>query len=1175
MDFRILGPLEASDEGRVLALGGTKQRAVLALLLLHPNERLSAERLIDELWGEKAPPAAAKSLQMHVGRLRKALARDGVLETQGSGYRVRLEPGDLDLSRFERLAADGRRSLAGGDPASAARQLSAALAEWRGPALADLATEPFAQLEVARLDELRLAAIEDHIDAELGIGRHAELVAELEPLVAEHPFRERLRAQLMLALYRSGRQAEALRAYRDARHTLVEELGLEPGRRLQQLEAAMLAQDAELDWRAPAVAASATAPLPRRLDDSSAVGFVGREDETRALTEAWAETLEGRRRVVLLAGEPGIGKTRLAGRLARRAHGDGATVLHGQCDEEVQAPYRPWVDALRQYLEDAPQAVLERHVAAHGGELARLAPTLARRLPGLPAPSQTDPEAERYLLFGAVAGLLAEAAADRPLMLVIDDLHWADKPTLLLLRHLVTEGEANRLALVGTYRHTDLSPEHPLTPVLADLRREPGVQRIGLTGLGETEVVELMESGAERPLRSDELGLARDLTRETNGNPFFLTEMLRHLVEAGAIAREDDGWRLTEQIDEVGLPESVREVVGRRVQRLGEPVGRLLRMAAVIGRRFDSELLARVAEVDEDDLLDTLDAAVRARLISESADMPGRFAFSHALVNTTLADELGSTRRARLHRRIAEALEDLSGDDPGARLPALAHHWTAAATRTDRAIELCRLAGQRALEQLAPDEAARWFAQALELQNRPPDPLTTCDLLIGLGEAQRQAGDPTFRQTLLEACAIARDKRDGDRLARAALANSRGFQSASGDVDPDRVGALRAALELLDPEDPRRARLLGLLQLELTFLAELSERRRLSDQALAVAREAGDQEGLAHVLWARHAVLWTPDLLEEHRDNAAELEEVATALEDPVSRFWAACDRILVSMWGADLEAADRGLRTITALAERVGQPILRWIALWYGSWRAHLAGRLDEAEALAFQAAEVGTASGMPDAQAFLAGQLVPLRWDQGRMEELVPLLAGALEANPGLEIFRAWLALAHVECDRPEEAERLLSISAGERFEDVREDIIWTATMSLYAEVAARIGARAPAALLYDALAPYADQLVFNATTTLGSIARYAGQLAAALGRYDDAERHFAHAATTHAELEAPGFLARTNCDWALALLERGGPRDAERAQRMLDDATAAAREIGAAGIERRAAGATAGAR
>src|SRR4051812_26127373 len=913
MDFRILGPLEASDEGQVLALGGTKQRAVLALLLLHPNERLSAERLIDELWGEHAPPAAAKSLQMHVGRLRRALgaagpdvtSRDSLLQTLPGGYRIRLKPGELDLERFERCAADGRRALAAGDPHTAARRLSAALAEWRGPALADLSGEPFAQLEIARLQELRLGAIEDHVEARLAVGEHAELVAELERLVAEEPFRERPRGQLMLALYRSGRQAEALAAYRDARTVLVDELGLEPGRPLQELEAAMLNQDPALDWRPPAAAPApaprrrgrgagipneppapagpppaappaAAKPLPRRLDDSSAVGFVGRGAECRALSEAWVEATEGDRRVVLIAGEPGIGKTRLASRIARRAHGDGGVVLHGQCDEEIQAPYRPWVDTLRQYLDDAPQDVLERHVAEHGGELGRLVPTLARRVPALPAPSHSDPEAERYLLFGAVAGLLAEAAADRPLLIVIDDLHWADRPTLQLLRHVVADAQAGRILLLGTYRHSDLSPEHPLTTALADLRREPGVERVALSGLEETDVVELMESAGERPLRADERGLARDLARETSGNPFFLTEMLRHLLEAGAITREPDGWRLTERLGDIGLPESVREVVDRRVRRLGEPVGSVLRIAAVIGRRFDSELLARVADVDEDELLERLDAAVRARLVSESAEFPGRFGFAHALVNATLADELGATRRARLHRRIAEALEELAGADPGPRLPALAHHWTAAAVRVDRAIECCRQAGERALEQLAPDEAARWFSRALGLHGRPPAPRSRCDLLTGLGEAQRQAGHPAFRQTLLEACRIAQSERDGDRLARAALANSRGFESASGDVDPERVGALRAALELLDPgSQVRRARLLALLQLELTFVAGLGERRRLSDEAVAPARRSEDADTLAHVLWARHAVLWTPERLAEHRANAAELEAVA------------------------------------------------------------------------------------------------------------------------------------------------------------------------------------------------------------------------------------------------------------------------------------------------------------
>jgi tetratricopeptide (TPR) repeat protein len=794
----------------------------------------------------------------------------------------------------------------------------------------------------------------------------------------------------------------------------------------------------------------------------------------------------------------------------------------------------------------------------------------------MPAPSRSEPEAERYLLFGAVAGLLAEAAADRPLLIVVDDLHWADKTTLLLLRHLVAADEAGRILIVGTYRHSDLSPEHPLIPTLADLRREPGVERVALTGLGESDVVELMESGAERPLRSDELGLARDLTRETNGNPFFLTEMLRHLVEAGAIAREADGWRLTERLDTIGLPESVREVVVRRVRRLGEPVGSVLRIAAVIGRRFDSELLARVADVDEDDVLERLDAAVRARLVSESVDMPGRFGFAHALVNATLSDELGATRRARLHRRIAEALEELAGADPGPRLTALAHHWTAAAVRVDRAIECCRLAGERALDQLAPDEAARWFAQALELHERPPDPLSRCDLLTGLGEAQRQAGEPTFRQTLLDACRIAQAEQDGDRLARAALANSRGFESATGDVDPDRVGALRAALELLDPGSAiRRARLLALLQLELTFVADLGERRKLSDEAVELARASGDADTLAHVLWARHAVLWTPELLEEHRANAAELEAAAEALDDPVSLFWAGCDRILVSMWSGEIEATDRALASNAAIAERVGQPLLRWVVLWYGSWRAHLAGRLDEAEALAVGAAQVGTAAGQADAQVFLVGQLVHIRWDQGRLEELVPLLAGALEQNPGLPIFRAWLALASCEHGNLDDAARYLAGSAGARFEDVPHDILWVSTTCIYAEVCRWLGAREPAAVLYDALAPYADQLIFTATILGGSVERHLGQLAATLGRHADAERHFAQACAVHERVGAPGYLARTRVDWANALLERGGAGDAERAGELLEQAVQAARELGAAGIEKLATGATAGAR
>ena len=277
MDFRILGPLEVLDEGRSLALAGSKPRALLALLLLHANETLTTDRLIDELWGERAPAGAAKTLQMHISRLRKALAgsdgsgRASPIVTRERGYELALDPEQLDSHRFERLLARGRAELAGDRADSAVRAFEEALALWRGDPLADLAYEPFALPEIARLDDLRVATLEQLIEAKLALGGHAEVVEQLEVLIGEHPYRERLRAQLMLALYRCDRQADALQAYQDARTILVEELGIEPGERLRELEHAVLAQDPVLAW--PTVKAVEIAPVrdagPRRA-------FVGR-----------------------------------------------------------------------------------------------------------------------------------------------------------------------------------------------------------------------------------------------------------------------------------------------------------------------------------------------------------------------------------------------------------------------------------------------------------------------------------------------------------------------------------------------------------------------------------------------------------------------------------------------------------------------------------------------------------------------------------------------------------------------------------------------------------------------------------------------------------------------------------------------------------------------------------
>ena len=452
MDFRILGPLEALDEeGRRVALGGGRQRALLAVLLLHANETLTTDRLIDELWGERPPATAAKAVQVSISRLRKALAGGGgdasagVVATREHGYALRLEPERLDAHRFERLLAEGRTELAAGRPERAAAALEEALSLWRGPPLADLAYEPFAQREIARLEDLRAAALEQLIEAKLALGGHAEVIGELEGLIGEHPYRERLRAQLMLALYRSERQADALQAYQDARRTLVEELGIEPGERLRELERAILAQDPGLHLAAKEEPAAAEPAV-----EAPRSALVGRERELAELVEGLDHAFAGRGRLFLLAGEPGIGKSRLADELIAQAKTRGARVLVGRCWEAGGAPaYWPWVQALRDYVRDSDPAVLRLELGAGATELARILPELRERFPELPAPPALEPEEARFRLFDATVEFLRDASQRRPIVLVLDYLHAADAPSLLLLRFLARGLASMRLLVLG------------------------------------------------------------------------------------------------------------------------------------------------------------------------------------------------------------------------------------------------------------------------------------------------------------------------------------------------------------------------------------------------------------------------------------------------------------------------------------------------------------------------------------------------------------------------------------------------------------------------------------------------------------------------------------------------------------------------------------------------------
>lgn len=921
----------------------------------------------------------------------------------------------------------------------------------------------------------------------------------------------------------------------------------------------------EVEWEPLSMDAGAL-PLPQRLREVPPLGYVGRSDERARLAELLAQAREGCRRVAFLSGEPGIGKTRLASHLAVEAHGEGATVLFGRCDEDLGLPYGPWVEALRHYVAEAPSEVIAAHSERYGGELARLVPEL-RGVSGYPAPTETDPETERFLLFAAVAGLLEDAARESPLVLILDDLHWADKPSLMLLRHLVTRGGDLRLLVIGTYRDSDLTRGHPLAGLLADLHREEGVSRLPLTGLAHDDVIAIMAAAAGHDVQADGRQLAQAILRETDGNPFYVGELLRHLRESGAIVQGADGrFRLRGTIEELGLPQSVREVVGRRIERLSEEARRALTIAAVIGRDFDVALLAPVVEVGEDALLDSLDEALEASVINEASGGVGRFTFAHALINHTLYDELSRTRRARLHARVAAAIEAQCGDDPGERVAELAHHSLKAATpdHPAKAVEYARRAGERALSELAPDDALRWFGQAIELADQTPasSSVLRCDLLIGLGEAQRQTGDPKHRETLLAASALADELADADRAARAAVANSRGWNRVFGKVDAELIAAIDRAVALDGLREPARsARLMARQAAELQFDPDHERRWALADKALALAREAGDERTLVHVLFDYAYATWGRNNVPQKRAERAELSELARKVGDPALSAWADQSEATLLILTGDVAGFEATVARVLAAVDGLGQPALRWFASYFAAALAFIRGDLDEAERMAGESAQIGTEAGQADAAMIYAVQLSIVRGQQGRAGELLELMRQSVEQNPGLPAWRAALALFYAYTGRLDDAGALVSEAVDDRLAAIPFDQARTSALVNYSEVAFILRDRRAAGVLYEALDPWADQFVFTGASCSGSARLYLGMLASLQDEHDLADEHFALACRLHECQGMPLHGAHTRARWAQALGRRG---DTDRAREQAELALAVARERGYVFVE-----------
>ena len=882
--------------------------------------------------------------------------------------------------------------------------------------------------------------------------------------------------------------------------------------------------------------------LPARLGESSGLGFAGRDDERAILEQAYKEVAtSGQRQVVFVSGEAGIGKTTLCSVVAAGAHRDGALVLYGRCDDELSIPYQPWREVIAGLRAEFPDVIADRGDA--------LGP-----LVGLASGEDVDSDSARFALFSAVVDVLDTVTADGPpALIVLDDLHWADVQTLAVVRHLLQRAMATPVLVVATFRDSDIDPGHPLAGLLATAHREPGCTRLALSHLDDAEMLTLLEIVAGHEMDHDGLALRDALRAETAGNPFFVTEILRHLTETGVVRQTDDGrWIAPADIKAHGLPISVREVVNRRVEHLGAETRTALDTASVIGRDFDLELLASVLDEPPARTFERLTPAVANALVSDAA---GGFSFAHAIVGHTLYEELSHTARAFLHEAIAAALEQLSDTDE--RAGEIAHHWARAIGPSSaiKAAEFALRAGDHALAQLAPDEAVTFYRQALDL-TPDSDARRRCVVLVGLGTAQRQAGDPEHRETLLEAGHRAIDLGDDDLLVRAALANNRGEVSRFGEVDEERIQILEAAIAVR-PDGPDSALLHAILGIEMHDGSDRAVHATAA-HALDLARAAGDDRILARVVRLAESSLQTPDALTCRYDWLQEGIAAAERSGDPILSGMMSMSHHEIAVELGDRDAMERERIARAAFARRSPEPFVRWTNEQTRFTHHFLDGDLEQAEDAAGVAFELGVTTGQPEAFFAYAGQLFQLRRTQDRLAEVADELEQFVGENASLDVFSAGLAFLCCEVGRESEARSLadeISVSRGEAPQ------FWSTTLMLWAEVCHMLALPEPAARLVPVLDGWKNQVASTGATTEGSIAHGLGRALATVGRTDEAAEAYDLAIRVNGRLRAPLFVAASRLAQAELFVE-GQP---ERSRDIATDVLASTAHLDLARIRR----------
>jgi DNA-binding SARP family transcriptional activator len=1109
---RVLGPIEVvRATGRATELASASQRRLLGVLAVHAPHAVRAERLAAVL------DLSASGLRTGVTRLRRALGPGALVSTSG-GYQL---TAPVDAHRFDQALTDARQ-LTKATPDARCRALRAALELCGGPALEEFADEEWAMGEATRLDEMHAAATEDLVEALVDAGCCAEAIATISEHIARLPLRDRARGLLLRALAGAGRQAEALRAYRAYRSMLIEEVGTEPSPEVRRIE-----QRVAAGWDGRAVAIGAAREVPRSLASARGGPFVGRDELLADLLAGWrGDQWSG----LVLAGEPGVGTTRLLAELAHAMHADGATVAVGRCDEDAVLSYRPWAEAITPLLAALDPAARDALGGDHLAELARLAPS------GAPTTSVAEPARPG----DAVIALLAAAA---PLVVVLDDLHWIDTPSLRVLQRVIA-ADLPGVTILAAYRYTDVRRRDPLAAALADLRRLDRVRRLTVHGLDEQAVDALIAASGEVPA-AERHAMAQAIRARTAGNALFVRELILHLANRDDAASD--------------LPDGLVELIDRRVARLADDTVDVLRVAAVVGQRFPVDVVEDAVHLDRarrgdpgrpnGDVITDLELARDAAVIVDDED---GMEFRHAVVRAALLGQMSVARRRRLHRDIATVLERTAASAPAEHLAALAHHHDLA--RSPEAPEWYRRAASAAADAFDVG-AVRLAERGLDLlAGADADPVLRCDLLIARAVGLRLTGHETLADARMAAeAAMAL----GDEARLASALQTLSVRSIDRDAS-DHIAFLADGLRhLADASQTSRW----------SVAVGLSLRKAMLPTASAIEHRAELAEIVAHL---------DPDDLAACR-LAMRCARSLTAINHPrdavaiTERFGPGCHGVdsdgmpvelgLSTMWLhlGDRAPSDRYLDLAARDPLRRSGPfdcqVRQRLAM-----RHLLEGRWDDAAAEIDEARARGAHD--PTIRLGCDAQANWLQRERGDAQACYVATSARAEQQSGLVLVPAMLASVAAEAGHDDVARAQLDRLATDDYAAAGRQ--WMAVLALghLAWATVTIEASEHAAALRRLLEPYAGLLAVTGTgiIVMAAIDRLLAALADLDGDHRAADTLFAAALAQEVAVRSAPLAARTHHWWGRARLRRG---DRDGAAPLLAASRATAEELSMAGL------------